>query len=480
MKENRPLLWILIILGVMFFSINPLMGDEKPQIAPEDKKAMSNDPASKSKENLAYAIGVQAYIYGYATVELYRTFYQQVIDPNRGHSVGVNEFNHIRNLTTPKDTWVVSPNNDTLYSRAWLDLNNEPIILHIPPIKNRFYVFPIGDFYHDTVASLGWWNVGQKGGDFALIAPGWQGVLPAGVKRVNVSTPMCWLLARTLTSGEPEDIEYVNSLQDQYLLTPLSQWGKTGASNQALGRKYPVWNEEDSLNFFVILNEMLRCNPPRPADEGLVATFKEIGLHPTQHFDSGSIDEAIRNGLMRAIKDAQGIMAAKGQSMAEIINGWLYIPGPKEFGTDYLFRAALEAVALLHGESAMQVGYIGNVDGQGKPLGGNHDYQLHFDVPPPVFGFWSLTLYDGKTKLLVDNPINRYSIGDRTEGVQYGKDGSLTIHLWHKKPHGAAASNWLPTPKGPFYVVIRAYNAGPEVFNGSWSPPPIRRVNQKP
>ena len=151
----------------------------------------------------------------------------------------------------------------------------------------------------------------------------------------------------------------------------------------------------------------------------------------------------------------------------------MYLPGPKEFGTDYLFRAALESVALLHGESAMTVGYIGNIDGQGKPLDGNNDYEIKFDVPPPVFGFWSLTLYDGKTKLLVDNPINRYSIGDRTKGIKYSKDGSLTIRLGNQKPDGEASANWLPTPKGPFYVVIRAYNAGPEVFNGSWSPPPI-------
>ena len=100
----------------------------------------SNDAAYSAKENLAYTIGVQAYIYGYATVELYRTFFEQAIDPNRGHSVGVNEFNHIRKLVTPQETWVVTPNNDTLYSRAWLDLTYEPVILRIPPIKDRFFL----------------------------------------------------------------------------------------------------------------------------------------------------------------------------------------------------------------------------------------------------------------------------------------------------------------------------------------------------
>lgn len=467
---KRFTLLITIILITQLLAFNSLYADDKSQ------NPMDTDQRLKAKENLAYTIGVQAYLYGYATVELYRTFYKQVLDPKRGHSIGVNEFNHIRKLATPKDTWVVTPNNDTLYSRAWLDLSNEPIILHIPPIKDRFFVFPIGDFFHDTVASLGWWNVGQNGGDFALTTTDWQGVLPDGIERIDVSTTLCWLLARTLTSGDPEDIKQVHALQNQYSLTPLSKWGKMTGSKQKFERKYPIGNEDDPLSFFVILNEMLRFNPPRPADEGLVATFKEIGLHPTQQFELDTINKAVRTGLTNAIKDAQSIMAVKGQSMAEIINGWLYLPGPKEFGTDYLFRAALESVALLHGESEMTVGYIGNVDGQGKPLDGNNNYEIKFDVPPPVFGFWSLTLYDGKSKRLVDNPINRYSIGDRTKGIKYAKDGSLTIHLHHQKPGKEAAANWLPAPKGPFYVVIRAYNAGPEVFNGSWSPPPIRLV----
>jgi DNA sulfur modification protein DndE len=460
-------LLLINILITLFFSVGPVMAKDAPQSSAQANLVL------QAKENLAYTIGVQAYIYGYPTVELYRTFYEQVLDPKRGHSIGVNEFNHIRKLVTPQDTWVVSPNNDTLYSRAWLDLSKEPIVLHIPPIKGRFYAFPIGDFYHDAAASLGWWNVGEDGGNFALIPPGWQGVLPDNVEAVHIDTPMCWLLARTLTSGDEEDLKKVHALMDQYSLTPLSQWGKTGASKAKFERNYPAWNNDNPLNFFVILNEMLRLNPPRPADEGLVATFKEIGMHPSQRFDLESVDDAVRNGLTRAIIDAQGIMATKNQSMAKLINGWLYLPGPKEFGTDYLFRAALEAVALLHGDSEMTVGYIGNIDGLGKPLDGKNDYKIKFDVPPPVMGFWSLTLYDGKSKLLFDNPINRYSIGDRTEGIQYGENGSLTIYLSNQEPDGDAVSNWLPSPKGPFYVVIRAYNARPEVFNGSWSPPPI-------
>ena len=181
-------------------------------------------PAEKAREDLAYTIGVQSYIYGYATVELYRTMYEQSLDPNNENKVGINEYSHVRKLATPEDTWVVTPNNDTYYSRAWLDLSKEPIILHIPEIKNRFFAFPIGDFYHDAVATLGWWNVGENGGDFALTAPNWQGVLPEGVENVEVSTPLCWILARTLAIDEPNSVESLNALQDKYTLTPLLAW----------------------------------------------------------------------------------------------------------------------------------------------------------------------------------------------------------------------------------------------------------------
>lgn len=458
----------VIFISILCFAFAlPALGQQKNN----EKK----DPIVQAKEDLAYTIGVQAFIYGYPTVELYRTFYEQVIDPNRGHSIGVNEFNHIRKLATPQDTWVVTPNNDTYYSRAWVDLSEEPLIMHIPPIKDRFFAFPIGDFYHDAVASLGWWNVGENGGDFALVQAGWQGVLPDGVEKVEIGTPMCWILARTLTSGTPEDSKKVHALQDQYSLTRLSSWKQNKKSKMKFSREYTIWNPEDPLNFFVILNEALRLNPPRPADEGLVAMFKEIGLHPTQKFDSNSIDDITSKALLRAIKDAKGIMALKGRSIAKMINGWLYLPGPKEFGTDYLFRAALESFALLHGEASMTVGYIGNFDSQGKPLNGNSNYEIKFDVPPPVLGFWSLTMYDGKTKLLVDNPIDRYSIGDRTSGIKYAEDGSLTIHLSNQSPNDDKVSNWLPTPDGPFYLVIRAYNASPGIFNGGWSPPSIQK-----
>jgi len=466
-----------IVYGGLFFitMIFLLILSCKTNEIPESEESIVS-PIEMAKENLSYSTGVNAYIYGYATVELYRTFYEQVIDPDRGHSISVNEFNHIRKLVSPSDTWVVTPNNDTLYSRAWVDLSEEPLVLYIPPIEDRFYAFPIGDFYHDAVASLGWWNVGEGGGSYVLVPPGWDGAVPDGLERVDISTPMCWILARTLTSGEPEDLEIVHALQDQYALTPLSEWNNQASESEESNLTYPEWRDDDPLNYYVILNEMLRRNPPRPADEGLVATFGEIGFHPSQSFQAGSLDEATRRGLEKAITDTQVIMAVKTKEIAKMINGWLYLPGPKEFGTDYLFRAALESFALLHGESEMTVGFIGNIDGQGTPLDGNHIYELNFSKLPPVKGFWSLTMYDGTTKLLSENPINRYSVGDRTEGMKYNDDGSLTIYMQNDKPEGDAESNWLPAPSGPFYVVIRAYNAEPEVFNGMWEPPAIQKI----
>lgn len=177
--------------------------------------------ADKAQEELAYTIGVQAYVYGYPTMDLYRTFYEGTLDPMRGHDRTLNEFNFSRQLVTADDDWVVTPNNDTLYNRAFLDLREEPIILQIPEMGKRPYWFPIGDMYHNLNASLSWDSVGPQGGAFALVPPSWQGVLPEGVRRVDVRTPMIWFIGRYYVAG-PDDVPAVTALQDKTRLIPLS------------------------------------------------------------------------------------------------------------------------------------------------------------------------------------------------------------------------------------------------------------------
>jgi hypothetical protein len=102
---------------------------------------------------------------------------------------------------------------------------------------------------------------------------------------------------------------------------------------------------------------------------------------------------------------------------------------------------------------------------------------LHFDELPPVEAFWSLTMYDAVNYYLVANPINRYSIGDRTPGLQYNDDGSLDLYLQPDSPGPDKESNWLPAPAGDFRPTLRMYQPGEAVFDGLWLPPSIKRLD---
>jgi hypothetical protein len=460
---------ILVALGFAAFlsSVAPVHADD------------ANKEAAEAQENIAYSLGVQAYLYGQPIMDLYRTFWENTLDPKRGHDRTLNEFNFVRKLVTAKDTWVVTPNNDTLYSRGFIDLTAEPIVLHIPDMGKRKYWFPLGDMYHMLYRHLSWDTVGSKGGDFALMAPGWQGVLPDGVERVEMTTPMMWTLGRVQVDGE-KDVPAVNKLQDQTFLVPLSQWkkGMTEAPRAKVDpSRYPKMTNADmpdAEKFFTVMNEMLRRNPPVGDAEYLLGWMREIHLAPDQQFVWKDLDEATQKGLTRAAKDALAIIAQRETTFAAPENGWVPAILPGDQSNLPLYHAAVTKLGLLYSQKEVSTYHVGFVDGDGKPLDGSGTYTLKLAPPPPVAAFWSLTMYDAKTKLFVDNKSNRYSIGDRTAGKKTEKDGSLTITMSATEPSDAnAKANWLPAPKGPFYVVLREYSPGPAVLNGSWVPPKI-------
>ncbi|WP_420452356.1 DUF1254 domain-containing protein [Ilumatobacter sp.] len=425
---------------------------------------------------LAHSLGLQAFVYGFATVELYRVFWNEAVDPDRGHHDGVNQFHHVRDVATPSDTFIPSPNNDTLYSTAWLDLTAEPIVLSIPPIPDRCYWFPVGDFFHDIVTTLDWRSIGAGGGDVALVGPSWSGALPDGLDRVDISTPMAWILARTLTDGTDDDVEQVNRIQDRFDLTPLSAWSATPAPDTSIDYPDPAL-ESDPIHHFAVLDDLLRRNPPRPADTGLVSTLGHIGIGRTTPFDASTLSTASAEALRHAEGVGRALLHARSSASRRTINGWSPVLLTGTFGTRYLYRAAFEFLGLLHGDDMMQAAFSSFVDADEERYDGAHRYELRFDTPPPADACWSLTMYDDERFLLVDNEIDRYSIGDRTPGLRFDPDGSLTVVLQHERPAGDDVANWLPTPSGGFYISIRAFNPTTELREGRWQPPPVHRVD---
>jgi hypothetical protein len=444
--------------------------------APEPATAV--EPAQD--EALAYTIGVQTYISGFPMMDLYRTLWETSFDPKRGHDRTVNEFFNFERLITSKDDWVVTPNQDTIYSRMFFDLRKEPMILVIPPTPRQYW-FPISDMRHDFDANLSWDTVGARGGAFALCAPGWQGVLPEGVQRVDMSTPIGWTLPRFAVNGE-SDLPGALAVQKQVRFVPLSQWGAASVTRPTPDpADFPRFTRNeltDAKAYFTTLNTLLRLSPRvgNPMDEAMAGWLREIGMDPASGFDWDRLSPQARRGLERAAADAHRIIIERMPRAVPIVNNWQVARLDKRISGDPAIAAAASMLGLLWNPKEVSTYDIAFLDGSGAPLDGRNRYLIKFSPPPPVNAFWSLTMYSAETQVFVPNAISRYSVGDRTPGTVYGKDGSLEIFLQHDEPTDPRErANWLPAPEGRFYLVTRHYSPKAAILTGDWVPPLITK-----
>jgi hypothetical protein len=434
--------------------------------------------AEQAREELAYAVGVQAYVYGYPLVEMYRVRHARVFDPANEHRSRLNQFAHARRLRDHTDTQVVFPNNDTLYSSAFLDLAREPVILHVPDTNGRYYVFQFMDFRTNNFAFVGKRTTGTKEGTFAVVGHGWKGNLPQGMPRIDAPTNAVWLLGRILVDGK-DDLAAVHTLQDRCTLTLLSDWGKEKPAPPRPLPDLPAYDPSDPLTFFELLNAVLRENPPPPREAALMSLFGQIGLGPDRNFRVRDLDPAVARGLRRAVEKGRQIIAATPATATPTTDGWAVpLPHVGAFGDDFLYRAAVarRMLAALTPEEAIY--FRTDVDDRKRPLHGGQRYRIRFEKGqlPPVDAFWSVTLYRAPEGFFAANAINRYSIGDRTKGLQYNADGSLDLYVQHESPGAEHESNWLPAPKGEFYLGLRCFLPRPEVVKGTWKPPAVQRL----
>ena len=398
--------------------------------------ARATEPAQD--EALAYNVGVQSYIYGFPMMDLYRTLWETSFDPQRGHDRTVNEFFVFDRLITSKDDWVVTPNEDTIYSRAFFDLRKEPLILVIPPTTRQYWV-PISDLRHDFDAAPSWDTLGARGGNFALCAPGWQGVLPEGVQRIDMGTPIGWMLPRFAVSGAA-DLPAAVALQKQVRLVPLSQWGATNVTRPRPDvANFPRFTRNEMTNakeYFTTLNTLLRLSPRigHPVDQAMEGWLREIQMDQATKFDWDKLSPQARRGLERAATDAHRMIAERMPRVVPIVNNWQIVRLDKRMSGEPMVAASGAMLGLLWNPKEVSTYDVAFKDGSGAPLDGRNHYVIRFAQQPPVNAFWSLTMYSAENQLFVPNAINRYSVGDRTPGTAVGKDGSMEIFLQADEP----------------------------------------------
>lgn len=427
----------------------------------------------------AQAIAGEAWLYAFAPVALYNTMYAQAIDPASSSFVGgFNRFRHYDRLATPDDKDIVTPNNDTPYSWAWLDLRAEPMVLSLPAVPERYYVNQWFDLYTHNFAYTGVRTTGTGAGHYLFAGPDWQGEVPAGIAQVfRAETRIIGTLTRTAVSGA-DDIPAMKAVQAQYLLQPLSAFAGTAAPAAAVMPEWPVWDEAKAkgLGFIGYLNALLPFMPVEPSEAAMIARFAKIGIGAGLGFDEAALDPALCDAMRAGVAEAAA--AFKAKASRETSSAALF-GSRAELGADYIYRRSGGAALGILGNTKEEAIYLSQqTEPDGTVLDGRHDWVLHFPAGqwPPVTLFWSITMYELPERFLVPNPINRFSIGDRTPGLKPDEDGGLTIYLQSENPGPDKQSNWLPTPKGPFFFVGRFYGPKAEALEGRWTLPPLTKV----
>ncbi|MFI6316985.1 DUF1254 domain-containing protein [Nonomuraea sp. NPDC050556] len=416
-------------------------------------------------------IAAEGWIYGFPLLMNYRTMYAQAIDSGDPRYVG--GFGHVRHYSqpfTPANTDVVTPNNDTPYSWGWFDLRAEPYVISVPAV-DRYYVLPFHDLDTCYVGYVGARTTGDGPGTYLLAGPGWDGEPPAGITRVlRADTSLVGMLGRTYLGG-PDDVDTLREIQKSYDIQPLHTHLGTDAPPDQPEPYWPVWREDvlDSADFFTYLDFLLGFFPVLPQEKGVRDRLASIGLDGSGSFYPSP---ELRADLEAGIADARARLTEAEKSAGSSTG----LFGTRaEHGDDYLTKAVGVDKGLygLPSEEAFYAGWVTDSDGN-RPDASRTNYTIHFPAGqlPPARFFWSATMYRLPDRLLVDNPIDRYSIGDRTPGVVYDEDGGLTLHVQRERL-AAGESNWLPAPDGPFSIVIRLYGPAPEVLTGEWHIPQI-------
>lgn len=432
------------------------------------------------------------FIYGLPIVESYAAMYEQAINPRSGRfKAPFNQIKHEDSVVTAKRATVIWPNNDTLESVAWMDLRAEPIVLSIPAVSRARYLSVMlrdGNFY--IYAYIGSRATGNEAGDYMVVGPGWHGETPPNIKKVfRSSTQFSIALFRTQLIN-PDDLDNVRKVQAGYRLKPLSSIEQRSPPQPVPNIAFQkISRKRLRKNFFQHLAFALQLAPAQPIEQDAHANLANLGVGPGKTFDFSdlSLKEKLEIGLGIRAGDRKIDRAIASSNV--ILNGWriaAYFGDSAFYGGNWLLRAAAVKEDFYGDDPLEAVVGTARVDGDGKTLDcSKHEYTLSFERGqlPPVNAFWSVSMYQAKSKLLVRNPIDRYVVNSSMlPAMKTNANGNLTIYVQHKSPETAKKANWLPAPNGPMLLVMRLYWPKTEppsilpVGKGTWQPPCVKRL----
>lgn len=434
-------------------------------------------------------VAEEGFIYGLPLVMNYAVMQEFAVDKNSGQfKAPFNEIYSYHHVATPEDTAVITPNSDTPYSFLWLDLRTEPMVISVPAVeKDRYYSVQLIDGNTYNFGYIGTRATGPEPGDYLVVGPDWKVETPAGIKKVFQSTtPFTLVLFRTQLFN-PDDMPNVEKIQAGYKAQPLSAFlGQSAPPAAATIEFLPATTAGIKDNFFQYLDAALQFVPETARDKDIRAKLAKIGIGPGKTFDFKDLPLEHKAEFLVAMKQGDDKVDKWLTHGNKVINGWnvgAFLGDEAFYNGDWLMRAGA-AKAGLYGNDAAEAMYpYTRTDATGEPLDGSkHNYTITFPAGhlPPVNSFWSVTMYDGKSQLLIKNPINRYLINSpMLPGMKKNEDGSLTLYIQKDSPGADKEANWLPAPNDTIYLVMRLYwpkTEAPSILpagEGTWQPPGI-------
>jgi hypothetical protein len=402
-----------------------------------------------------HALIDEAYVYGFALFEIARTRYLDMHQPDAALRISPNKVWHDRRLCDDTSRWITTPNNDTLYSRAWLDLSQGPVRVSVdamPP--GRYWSVAFLDAMSNNFAMIGQRLDGIGPVSVTLIGPHYSGDLPTG-RIIRAPGHDVWLLGRWIVDG-PTDLANAEKMQDGLRVEALGV--PANAVNELL-----ALDHLDPEAFLAVVNAGLSRNPAPEADADLLERCTVIGLQPGNANAWQGLSPEIRAAWQAQIGPSYDAMRRAIPNSSRRVQGWR-VRGPDlgNFGTNYAERSAI-ALGGLGALEPIEAVYASRAadDANGRLHGANHTILTIQPGSLPADGFWSLSMYeqtrDGRL-FFTSNTLKRYTIGDRTRGLHYDADGALRIALGHAPPSDPnLLANWLPAPDGPYVITLRVY-----------------------
>ncbi|MDH3923844.1 MAG: DUF1254 domain-containing protein [Xanthomonadales bacterium] len=475
----------LALTSLLFLPVLLLCGcNEKPESG-----ASQGDLTPAEVQVLAK----EAYVFGFPMVMNYKTMWNYVLDKDGPEYKGpFNTISCEARLYTPEDKAVVTPNADTPYCMFWMDLRTEPLVLSVPKMEaDRFYHFQLIDLYTHNFAYVGTLTTGNDAGNILLAGPDWEGEMPEGITKVIRSeTPFIFNVTRTQVFG-PEDLINVKKIQADYSLRPLSTFLDSDSPEASPEVDFPQWEEGAQFDerFFAYLDFMMDLlGSPGEGEQELWDHLSRLGIGPGSDFKFDGLPKETQEAMRAGVKEGFGEIEAFLEKHANdpLASGKIF--GTREFLTESARENyGLDSINLPRSAAAHQ-GLYGNsaaeaiyptyfTDSDDEPLDASkHSYTMTFakDALPPAKAFWSVSMYDGKTQLFLDNPLDRYLLNSTTmDDYVRGEDEELVLHISKNSPSSDLEPNWLPAPDGAFYLVMRLYGPEQAVLEGEWTPPPL-------